>query len=158
MSRVASAKVLKSGSIKSTPRRSITRSTNTDREKLFPCANTKIRPKTASKIFDLERAQSAHVITKQERLKLQENREAEIQKLELESQNRKRSLQELDAIRDEKLLSDQDILAEGKAERDAKLLDQALWAKHEQVTRCYTINWLMSLIAVLNLDLCRRMK
>lgn len=136
MSRPASAKTVKSGSIKLSSRRPSIPNANSERDKFFPSGNTKIRPKTASRISELERTQSAtREMSKEEKQKRMENQEAEIRKLELESQDRKRSLQELDVIRDEILGNNQDVFAEEKAAQEAKLLNRAEWAKHEQVTR-----------------------
>lgn len=92
------------------------------------------RPKTAWKKSDLERIQSAgdSQSIEMERKQLEQD-DAEIRRLELESQNRKRSLQELDMIRDEKLGLSYDSFTEEKATQEANLLNRALLAKHEQV-------------------------
>lgn len=132
MSRAASAKLLKPRSaIKSATKRS---SLLSDREVLFDCSELKPRPKTAYRKIELERIHAAkQAISKEEQQKLREQRQAEIEKLELESKIRKRTLQELDAIRDEKFGKNYDPFAEEKAEQEGKLLDRALLAKHEQV-------------------------
>lgn len=105
-----------------------------DQEVLFECSSLRPRPKTAYKRVELERIQAAkQAISKEEQRKLFEQREADIQKVELESKIRKRALQELDAIRDEKLGKNYDPFAEEKHEQEGKLLNRALLAKHEQV-------------------------
>lgn len=135
--RAVSAKLPKSGiSFKSTSKRSSLQSADGNRNVLTPKNNVKIRPKTASSIkivcnkSDMERTEQ---LTKEEKQRQLEKHEAEIRRLELESQNRKRSLQELDMIRDEKLGKNHDPFAEEKAEQESKLLDRAVLAKHEQV-------------------------
>lgn len=136
MSRAVSANLSKSRSaIKSATKRSSTVGLNVDREVLFDCnVLLKPRPKTGYRKVDLERIQAAkQAISKEEQRKLYEQRENELQKLELESKIRKRSLQELDAIRDEKFGKNYDPFAEEKQEQEGKLLDRALLAKHEQV-------------------------
>lgn len=132
MSRAVSAKVTKScSSIRSASRRSSVHGTESDREIIFSPKNLRPRPKTAWKKRDLKRIE---VISKDDNKKLLENEEAEKHRLELESQNRKRCLQELDAMRDEILGNNVDIFAEEKAEMESKLKNRALQAKHEQVT------------------------
>lgn len=135
MSRAVSAKLPKPRSaIKSATKRSSIVNFDGDREVLFECSALRPRPKTAYKKVELERIQAARqAISKEEQQKLYEQREADIQKLELESKIRKRSLQELDAIRDEKLGRNYDPFAEEKNEQEGKLLNRALLAKHEQV-------------------------
>lgn len=135
MPRAVSAKLPKTGaSFKTTPKRPSINSADSNRSVLTHNNNSKIRPKTAWKKSDLERVQAAdRLITKEERQRQLEKNEAEIRRLELESQNRKRSLQELDMIRDEKLGKHHDPFAEEKAEQESKLLDRATIAKHEQV-------------------------
>lgn len=135
MSRAVSAKLPKPRSaIKSATKRSSIVNFDGDREVLFECSALRPRPKTAYKKVELERIQAARqAISKEEQRKLYEQREANIQKLELESKIRKRSLQELDAIRDEKLGKNYDPFAEEKNELEGKLLNRALLAKHEQV-------------------------
>lgn len=137
MSRAASAKLPKSRpAIKSATKRSSVVSSDGDREVLFECSALKPRPKTGYRKFELERIQAAkQAISTEEQRKLFEKREADIQKLELESKIRKRSLQELDAIRDEKLGKNYDPFAEEKIEQEGKLLSRAILAKHEQVER-----------------------
>lgn len=135
MSRATSAK--SRSAIKSATKRSSTVCTagiDGDRAVLFNCNALKPRPKTAYRKVELERIAAAkQAISKEEQRKLYEQREADIQKLELESKIRKRSLQELDAIRDEKFGKNYDPFAEEKIEQEGKLLDRALLAKHEQV-------------------------
>lgn len=135
MSRAASAKLPNSRSTpKSATKRSSVLGRDADRELLFDCNALRPRPKTAYKKIELERIQAAkQAISKEEQRKLFAQREADIQKLELESKIRKRSLQELDAIRDETLGRNYDPFAEEKAEQEGKLLSRALLAKHEQV-------------------------
>lgn len=135
MSRAASAKLSKSCSaLKSAAKRPSLLGPDDDREILFDCCALKPRPKTAYKKIELERIQAAkQVISKEEQRNLFEQREADIQKLELESKIRKRSLQELDAIRDEKFGKNYDPFADEKAEHEGKLLNRAQLAKHEQV-------------------------
>lgn len=134
--RAVSAKLPKTGaSIKSTSKRSSVQSADGNHNVLSPNNNLKIRPKTAWQKSDLERVQAAEQrLTKEEKQRLLEKQEAEIRRLELESQNRKRSLQELDMIRDEKLGKHYDPFAEERAEQESKLLSRALLAKHEQVS------------------------
>lgn len=135
MSRAASAKLPRSRSaIRSATKRSNVGNLNTDREVLFECSSLRPRPKTAYKKVELERIQAAkNAISKEEHRKLLEQREADFQRVELESKIRKRALQELDAIRDEKLGKNYDPFAEEKHEQEEKLLNRALLAKHEQV-------------------------
>lgn len=136
MSRAASAKLPKSRTeIKSATKRSSTVGLNGDREVLFDFTTLlKPRPKTAYRKAELELIKVAkQAISKEEQRKLYEQREADLQKLELESKIRKRSLQELDAIRDEKFGKNYDPFAEEKIEQEGKLLDRAILAKHEQV-------------------------
>lgn len=135
MSRAASAKLPKSRSaIKLATKRSSIVGSDGDREVLFQCSALKARPKTGYKKVELERIQAAkQAISKEEQQKLFEQGEANFQKLELESKIRKRSLQELDAIRDEKLGKNYDPFAEEKIEQEGKLLNRAILAKHEQV-------------------------
>lgn len=136
MSRAVSAKLPKPRSaIKSaTTKRSSLVRFDGDREVLFECSALRPRPKTAYKKVELERIQAAkQAISKEEERQLFAQREAEFQKLELESKIRKRSLQELDAIRDEKLGRNYDPFADEKIEQDGKLLNRAQLAKHEQV-------------------------
>lgn len=136
MSRAVSAKLPKPRSaIKSAAtKRSSLVQFDGDREGLFECSALRPRPKTAYKKVELERIQAAkQAISKEEERKLFAQREAEFQKLELESKIRKRSLQELDAIRDEKLGRNYDPFADEKIEQDGKLLNRAQLAKHEQV-------------------------
>lgn len=136
MSRAASAKLPKSRPvIQSATKRSSTAGSGGDREVLYDCdALVKTRPKTAYRRAELERIKAAkQAISKEEQRKLYEQRETDLQKLELESKIRKRSLQELDAIRDEKFGKNYDPFAEEKIEQEGKLLDRALFAKHEQV-------------------------
>lgn len=135
MSRAVSAKLRKPRSaLKSATKRSSIVNLDDDREVLFECSSLRPRPKTAYKKFELQRIQAAtQAISKEDQRKLLEQREADIQKLELESKIRKRSLQELDAIRDEKLGRNYDPFAEEKIEQEGKLLNRALLAKHEQV-------------------------
>lgn len=127
--RAVSAKLSKSaGSIKSASKQSNNQGGDGDRDHL------KVRPKTAWKKSDLERVKVTEKLSsKKEKQQQIENQEAEIQRLELESQNRKKSLQELDMIRDEKLGRNYDPFAEERAKEESKLLDRALLAKHEQV-------------------------
>lgn len=139
MSRASSAKLLrmpKSGSAHrpNSQRSSVTSPTN-DLTILASAKNLKVRPKTAWKKSDLDRFQVPRRanLTKDEIQQQIEKKEAEIRRLELESQSRKRSLQELDMLRDEQLGKNSDPFAEEKAEQELKLLNQALWAKHEQV-------------------------
>lgn len=136
MSRAVSAKLPKPRSaIKSAAtKRSSLVQFDGDREVLFECSALRPRPKTAYKKVELERIQAAkQAISKEEERQLFAQREAEFQKLELESKIRKRSLQELDAIRDEKLGRNYDPFADEKIEQDGKLLNRAQLAKHEQV-------------------------
>lgn len=135
MSRAASAKLPRSRSaIRSAGKRSSAVNFNNDQEVLFECSSLKPRPKTAYKRVELDRIRAAtQAISKEEQRKLFEQREADIQKVELESKIRKRALQELDAIRDEKLGKNYDPFAEEKHEQEGKLLNRALLAKHEQV-------------------------
>lgn len=136
MSRAVSAKLPRSRSaIRSAAKRSsIVNLNNNGREVLFECSSLRPRPKTAYKKTELERIQAAkQAISKEEQRKLIEQREADIQKHELESRIRKRALQELDAVRDEKFGKNYDPFAEEKHEQEGKLLDRALLAKHEQV-------------------------
>lgn len=136
MSRAVSAKLPKPRpAIKSaTTKRSSLVQFDGDREVLFECSALRPRPKTAYKKVELERIQAAkQAISKEEERQLFAQREAEFQKLELESKIRKRSLQELDAIRDEKLGRNYDPFADEKIEQDGKLLNRAQLAKHEQV-------------------------
>lgn len=145
MSRAASAKVTKSRpAIKSTSRRSSVHGGDGDHEMPISATKLKPRPKTAWKKSELERVRAAtKVLSKEERAKLWEIEEAEKRKLELESQSRKRSLQELDAIRDEIMGKNGDPFAEERAEQATKLLDRALLAKHEQVRNSNQTNSLM---------------
>lgn len=135
MSRAASAKVTKSCSaIRCGSRRSSVQSADIDRNIICSPSNLRPRPKTAWKKSDLQRMEAAnHAITLEEKQKLFEKNEAEKQRLEQESHNRKRSLQELDAMRDEIFGQHGDPYAEEKAEMDSKLLNRALLARHEQV-------------------------
>lgn len=136
MSRAASAKLSKSRStIQSATNRSSTVDLDGDREILFDGnALLKPRPKTGYRKVELERIKAAkQAISKEDHRKLYEQREIDLQQLELESKTRKRSLQELDAIRDEKFGKNSDPFAEEKLEQEGKLLDRALLAKHEQV-------------------------
>lgn len=99
----------------------------------------KIRPKTAFVKKDfMKRAVSATQGNAKEgqRQNVRDilTYEDEIRKLEIESQKRKKSMQELDMIIDEKLGKNHDPFAEEKAEQESKLLDRALLAKHEQVS------------------------
>lgn len=136
MSRASSAKLPKSGSAirPTTSKRSNIFSSTNDLNVLVSAKNLKVRPKTAWKKSDLERFQMpSRNFSKEEKQKQIEKREDEIRRLELESQKRKRCLQELDMLRDEKFGKNVDPFAEEKAEQESKLLNQALWAKHEQV-------------------------
>lgn len=134
MSRASSAKLPKSGSAITTSKRSNIFSSTNDLNVLVSAKNLKVRPKTAWKKSDLERFQMpSRNFSKEEKQKQIEKREDEIRRLELESQKRKRCLQELDMLRDEKFGKNVDPFAEEKAEQESKLLNQALWAKHEQV-------------------------
>lgn len=99
----------------------------------------KIRPKTAfAKKVDVKRAESATQVNAREgqRQSIRDilTYEDEIRKLEIESQKRKKSMQELDKIIDEKLGKNHDPFAEEKRHCEEKLLDRALLAKHEQVS------------------------
>ncbi|XP_055295719.1 uncharacterized protein LOC129565177 [Sitodiplosis mosellana] len=134
MPRAVSAKLPKTvASFKTNTKRSSVQSADSNRSVLAPSNNLKVRPKTAWRKSDLERVQAANqILTKEEKQRQLEKNEAEIRRLELESQNRKRSLQELDMIRDEKLGKHHDPFAEEKAEQESKLLDRAILAKHEQ--------------------------
>lgn len=136
MARAVSAKLPKTGAtLKLTTKRTSIQNADSNRSVLSPSNNLKIRPKTAWKKSDLERVQAANeILTKEEKQKQLEKDEAEIRRLELESKNRKRSLQELDMIRDEKLGKHHDPFAEEKAQQISKLLDRATLAKHEQVS------------------------
>ncbi|XP_031637452.1 trichohyalin-like isoform X2 [Contarinia nasturtii] len=83
--------------------------------------------------FAHERIQVARQFNKNQEKQVQiEKEEAEICKLEMESQKRKRILQELDMIRDEKFGKNYDPFAVEKAKKESKLLNRAFLAKQEQ--------------------------
>lgn len=135
MSRAASAKIPKSRlSMKSASKPAA----DGDDEMVVACydlrPDLRSRPKTAAIVQKNKLKYVQAGPTKEEQQKLREAREAEIQKLELESKNRKRSLQELDAIRNEKFGKEDDEFAEEKLELESKLLNRAVLAKHEQVS------------------------
>lgn len=124
--RVTSAKLSNTSSKLTTKRSSLQRTKNGHIIMVSEHDNLKFRPKTA---FILGR-----INTKPEKQQHLKSEEDEICRLELESEKRKQFLRELDMIRDEKLGKNYDPFAQEKADKDSKLLDRALLAKHEQAS------------------------
>lgn len=138
MSRIASARrhpnlLLSGSSATINSKRPTSHKPGSNRDIFVPCHNLKVYP-AVLKRNDLRRVKTAsRIVTKEERQRNYEKFEADQRQLEVECENRKRFLKEIDKIRNEKFGTNHDPFADEKAEMEAKLLDRAFLAKHEQV-------------------------
>lgn len=140
MSRVSSAKLPKTNSFVKLSSRRVSERPNE------AIKASKPRPKTALNQKEYERVRKmGKTISNEETQPKSQKDEGEQRRLEQESEERKRSLRELDAILDEKMGKNQDPFKVELEEQHLKLRSRALSAKHEEVksigTYIYVFGW-----------------